>query len=149
MSREISLSIAVFAVLIATVVFLSLFRPKSPEFFWRRLSETFATDRRLNAYAFKYESIFVRSALERTQLDAFFPWQYAHFDVGLDDKGLWLLFAGPDPAKCAESMFTPWSKIRFTGHWQDHYYLTILSKKPVGMTVRKPLGEAIVDYISR
>jgi hypothetical protein len=142
------------AVLVATVVFLSLYRPRSPEFLWRRLSDAFATDRRLKAYPFKRESVFVRHVSSRKPLQVFVLTeprygQYAHFDVGLDDRGIWLMFHGPDSAKCAASIFVPWVRVRFVKHIGDYSCFTFFARKPVGVTIRRALGEEIIEYMSR
>ena len=136
----------VFGVLAAVVIFQLLY-PKRPEFFLHRLSESFATQRRAPDYVFRNESFFVRSALEKGRLDAFFPWRYANFDVCVDDDGVWMSFVGPDATQCAPSLLVPWNRIRFVRHWSSHSYFTFLAKRPVGITVRQELGEAIARYL--
>jgi hypothetical protein len=146
--------LSVFAVLVATVIFLSLFRPKSPEILWRRFSEAFATDRRLRAYPFKHESVFLRHVSTRNPLQVFVlteprHGQYAHFDVGLDDRGIWFLFDGPASAKCAASIFVPWVRVRFAKNLDNYSCFTFLARKPVGVTIRRALGDEIIEYMSR
>ena len=136
----------VFGALAAAVIFMLLY-PKRPEFFLYRLSESFGIDQRAVEYPFKKEWFYVRSALERGRLDYYFPWQYAHFDVNIDNDGVWMSFVGPEPGKCAPSLFVPWSQIRFVKHWLNNSYFTFLAEEPVGITVRKPLGEEIARNI--
>ena len=147
MSNGMETALLVFGVLFAVSVFMWVY-PRRPDFFLYRLSESFGVDERAPDYPLKNEWFFVRSALERARLDAYFPWQYAHFDVNIDSAGVWMSFAGPDPAKCAPSLLVPWDRIRFVKHWSNHSYFTFLADQPVGITVRKPLGEAIARYIS-
>ena len=135
----------VFASLAAFTIFMVLY-PKRPEFFLHRLSESFGVNERASEYAFKNEWFQVRSAFERGRLDVFFPWDYIHFDVNIDNDGVWMSFVGPDQGKCAPSLLVPWNRIRFVRHWLNCSYFTFLADKPVGITVRKPFGEAMTRY---
>jgi hypothetical protein len=137
----------VFGVLAAVAVFMA-FYPKRPEFFLFRLSKSFGIAERAREYPIKNEWFFVRSALERARLDAYFPWQYAHFDVNIDNEGVWMSFVGPDPGKCAPSLLVPWHRIRFVKHWLNHSYFTFLADEPVGITVRKSMGETMTRYMA-
>jgi len=137
----------VFGVLAAVVVFQLLY-PKRPEFFLYRLSESFGVDMIAPEYPFKNESFFVRSALEKGRLDFFFPWRYVHFDVCIDNDGLWMSFVGPDPEQCAPSLLVPWNRIKFVKHWSNHSYFTFMADDPVGITVDEKLGEAMTRFIS-
>ena len=136
----------VFGVLAAVIVFQLLY-PKRPEFFLYRLSESFGTNVRAPEYPFRNEWFYVRSALEKGRLDAYFPWRYAHFDVCIDNEGVWMSFVGPDPDQCAPSMLVPWNRIKFVKHWLNHSYFTFLAEEPVGITIRKQLGEAMTRFV--
>ena len=136
----------VFGVLAAVVVFQLLY-PKRPEFFLYRLSKSFGVDARAPDYPLKHEWFFLRSALEKGRLDAFFPWRYVHFDVCINNDGVWMSFAGPDREQCTSSLLVPWNRIKFVRHWLNHSYFTFLADEPVGITVRKQLGEAMTRFI--
>ena len=136
----------VFGVLAAVVVFQLLY-PKRPEFFLYRLSESFGVNVRAPEYPLKNQWFYVRSALEKGRVDAYFTWRYAHFDVCIDNDGVWMSFIGPDPGQCAPSMLVPWNRIKFVRHWLNHSYFTFLADEPVGITVRKQLGEAMTRFI--
>jgi len=136
----------VFGVL-ALVITFQLLYPKRPEFFLKRLSESFGVNTRASDYPLKNESFFVRSALEKGRLDAYFPWRYVHFDVCIDDDGLWMSYVGPEPEQCAPSLLVPWSQIEFVKHWSNHSYFTFMAEDPVGITVRKQLGEAVTQHV--
>lgn len=136
----------VFGVLAAVVAFQLLY-PKRPEFFLKRLSEAFGVDTRAAHYPLESEWFFVRSALEKGRLDAYFPWRYVLFDVCIDNDGVWMSYLGPDSEQCAPSLLVPWSRVKFVKHWSSHSYFTFLAEEPVGITVRKRLGEAMVRQI--
>jgi len=123
------------------------FYPKRPEFFLYRLSNSFGIDESATDYPLKNQWFYVRSALEKGRLDIYYPWHYARFDVNIDNEGVWMSFIGPEPGKCAPSILVPWNRIRFVKHWLNHSYFTFLADEPVGITVRKPLGEAITRYL--
>ena len=124
-----------------------LLYPNRPEFFLYRLSKSFGIDERAPDYPLRNEWFFVRSALEKGRVDAWFPWRYVHFDVRIDNDGVWMSFVGPDPAQCAPSLLVPWNRIKLVKHWLNHSYFTFLADEPVGITVRKELGEAIARHI--
>jgi hypothetical protein len=132
----------VFGVLAVVVVFQLLYRQR-PEFFLYRLSKSFGVDERAADYPLKNQWFFVRSALEKGRLDAYFPWDYFRFDVCIDNDGVWMSFVGPNPEKCTPSMLVPWKRIKFVKHWLNHSYFTFFADEPVGITVRKQLGEAM------
>ena len=136
-----------FGVLAAVVVF-QLIYPKRPEFFLYRLSNSFGIDEKAPDYPLKNQWFFVRSALEKGRLDAYFPWRYAHFDVCIDNDGVWMSFVGSDPKICAPSLLVPWGRIRFVKHLKNRSYLTFLADEPVGISVSRELGDAMTRYIS-
>jgi hypothetical protein len=144
--KELQTILAIFGVL-AVVVAFQLLYPRRPEFYLYRLSKSFGIDERAPDYPLKNQWLFVRSALEKGRLDAFLPWQYVHFDVCIDNTGVWMLFNGPEPEKCAPSLLVPWRQIRFVKHMPNRSYFTFLAEEPVGISVSRELGEKLTRYI--
>ena len=133
----------------ATPIFLSLYRRKSPEYWWRQLGFAFATRRSPPDPLFKTVSIEICGADFLSINDFFFGKEFAKFDFSFNKVGAWLRFVGPDPTRCSEQLLIPWAQVRFLRHRASVSVFVLSSKPRIGMTIPRSVGESMEKYTFR
>jgi hypothetical protein len=108
----VSTELLVGIVLVAVAALAAQYRPRGFSGEWITLSRLFATERRPEKFSHPSQKLFFSPIM---------PWwiawsrialgEYCAFDVELNQEGMWLRYQGPEPRKCADCLFIPWSRI--------------------------------------
>ena len=117
------------------VVFAAIsFQPGGYQGNWKLLADRFETERRPVATNFPGEVIESSG--------------YAHFNVSVDNEGLWLLYDGPRPRKAPACMLLPWNQITNCGQTSKAYAFSVAAEKPVPLVSESELGAAIARRVA-
>ena len=133
---EAFIAIAVIAVVAIAAV---SFEPANPLAPWLKLVERYATDRRPSQRTFTDMTVsFGSSRRTPRPLNDF-----GHFDMALDDFGLWLVYKGPLPDDCPAGIKVPGTHVRFVQQQGDQYLFDLFAEPPVRIAVPGEAGATI------
>ena len=115
------------------------FEPRNPLAPWVKLVERYPTDRRPSQRTFTDVSVLFGSPRRapRPLTD------FGHFDVALDDFGLWFVYKGPLPDDCPAGIKIPGTHVRFVQQKGDQYLFDLFAEPPVRIAVPGEAGAAI------
>ena len=130
------IAIAVIAVVAIAAV---SFEPANPLAPWLKLVERYATDRRPSQLTFTDVSVLFGSS--RRGLKPLTD--FGHFDIALDDFGLWLIYKGPLPDDCPAGIKIPGTHVRFVQQKGDQYQFDLFAEPPVRIAVPGEAGVTI------
>ncbi len=137
-------ALKVLFILAVVLVAALAFQPKSFIGHWRKLSELYGTPNSPRRITFPDEHLLVGKiwggSFFRGRSDGA---EYARFDVELDNDGLWLVYDGPAPVKCAPQLFVPGTHVRYVKDKNGQYDFLIHADKPIPLRTAAELGEAI------
>jgi hypothetical protein len=103
--------LAAFA-LVAAAVLAVRYRPRGFSGEWVTLSRLFATEQRPKKFSYPRQRLFFSPIMPRWFAGSrIASGEYCAFDVELNQEGMWLSYQGPEPRKCADCLFIPWSRI--------------------------------------
>ncbi len=125
--------IGVFIILAFVTIVALKFEPANPIGAWRELNERYRTDQRPVSTTFKGESVQVGGGLPNI----------SRVDASLDDDGLWLIFADPDPNKASNCLFLPWDCVRYRQDKNGRQNFQLRGKDPIEFWVSPELGDAM------
>jgi len=130
--------IAIVVIAVVAIAAVS-FEPANPLAPWLKLVERYATGRRPSQRTFTDVSVLFGSPRRapRPLTD------FGHFDVALDDFGLWFVYKGPLPDDCPAGIKIPGTHVRFVQQKGDQYLFDLFAEPPVRIAVPGEAGAAI------
>ena len=136
-------AVIVLIVLAAVAIFAVGFAPRGFYGEWVTLSRLFATDRRPANFSHPNQKLFFSPIM---------PWwhawtrvssgEYCSFDVEMDGEGMWLRYQGPEPKRCADCLFIPWSEIAGASRVGDLVKLQLNTRRNISIEMPPALGKA-------
>ena len=133
---EAFIAIAIIAVVAVAAV---SFEPANPLAPWLKLADRYGTDRRPSQRTFTDVSVLFGSARRAPRPVT----DFGHFDIALDDFGLWLIYKGPLPDDCPAGIKIPGTHVRFVQQKGGQYQFDLFAEPPVRIAVSGEAGVTI------
>ena len=136
-------AVKVLLILGAVLVAALAFQPKSLVGQWRILSDLYGTPNSPRKVSFPDQHLLIGKLSGGVRPFGTGGAEFAKFDVEVDNDGLWLLYDGPTPEKCAPRLFVPGTHVRYLKDKGGQYSFLIHADKPIPLRTNQELGEAI------
>ena len=136
-------AIMVLLILGAVLVAALAFQPNSFIGHWRVLSDLCGTENGPRKVSFPDEHVLVGGLSGGVWPLGVGRAEFAKFDIELDEDGLWLLYDGPAPEKCAPRLFIPGTHVKYLKDNGDRYSFLIHADKPIPIQTSSEPGAAM------
>jgi hypothetical protein len=144
----VSAEFLVILVLAAVAVFAVRHRPRGFYGEWVTLSQRFATERRPEKFSHLAQKLFFSPIMPWwIAWSRLFSGEYCSFDVELNQEGMWLHYQGPEPRKCADFLFIPWSEVVNAARVGDLVRLKLDTRRDISIDMPPELGAAALRAI--
>jgi len=134
-------ALAILGIVLAAVIAIR-YEPRRKLAGWAVLSEAFATNDRPRSFRFLSRRLFFSPIVSRFVWPRIFAGEYGTFDVETDARGIWMLYRGPEPKKCADCLLIPWASISRASRAGDKISLELEARWRMWVELPPDLGAA-------